>query len=112
MRKVEISLYSFDELNGQAKDRAIADHIGFLDSLPEEFEDADGIMCSEYIEHTEEQAIESIQANEYLFFADGTLANVTQYCGKHPRAGQAELTLHGETITWVWAETLGEFFPS
>jgi len=112
MKTVQITLFAFDELNATAQQKAISEHLEFMDSLPEEYENEEGEMISEYIEHTETDAYESINANDYLFFTDGTLSSVTHFSGKHPRAGQAEFTLHGETITWVWAETLGEFFPS
>lgn len=54
-------------------------------------------MKYEYIDHTEQDAEEFINANEYLFFSNGDLANTVTYCGAHPRAGESELILNGET---------------
>ena len=99
MKTVTINLYSFSELNDAAKEKAIFEHGAFLDSMPDDYENEDGNLVSEYVDHTEEEIIESIEMNEYLFFADGDMANVTQFCGKHPKAGKAEINFHGETIT-------------
>lgn len=96
MKQTNINLYEFAELSQKAQGKAISEHIDFMDSLPEESENEDGTMISEYIEHSEEDAIDSIEANEYLFYADGTLANCVTYCGAHPLAGITELKFHGE----------------
>lgn len=97
MKTVKINLYEFNELTEQAKEKAINEAIIYLDSEPIEHEDEKGKMISEYIDHTEEDAEEFINANEYLFFSNGYLANTVEYCGKHPRAGESELILNGET---------------
>ena len=97
MKTVKINLYEFNELTEQSKEKAINEAIDFLNSEPTVYEDEDGKMISEYIDHTEEDAKEFIFANEYLFFASGELANTVTYCGKHPRAGESELILNGET---------------
>lgn len=39
--------------------------------------------------------IETIEANDYLFFKDGELAHCTTYVGKHPKAGTTEFHLNG-----------------
>ena len=99
MKTVQITLFAFNELNATAQQKAISEHLDFMDSEPESYENEEGEMVSEYIEHTETDAYESINANDYLFFNDGTLASVIHFPGKHPRAGQAEFTLHGETVS-------------
>ena len=96
MKQATINLYEFAELSQKAQQKAIYDHIEFMDRLPEESEKEDGTMISEYIEHSEEDAKDSIKANEYLFYADGTFANCVTYCGAHPLAGITELKFHGE----------------
>jgi hypothetical protein len=68
----------------------IDEHKGFLDSFPIEYENEQGEMISEYIEHEEEQIIDSIEANDYLFFNSGEFAQTCTFTGKHPRAGETE----------------------
>lgn len=99
MNKVQISLYSFIELSEKAKQKAVFEHQDFLNSVPIECENEEGEMVSEWHEHSEEEAIESIEINEYYFFSDGILANVTAFCGKHPKAGQSILTFAGQEYT-------------
>lgn len=96
MKTVNIKIYSFSELNEAAKQKAIYEHIDFLDSVPEDYENEAGEMESEYVDHTEAEAIESIEANDYFFYADGDLAHCVTYCGNHPEAGKTELKFHGE----------------
>lgn len=97
MKTVKINLYKFNELTEQAKEKAINEAIYFLNNEPVEYEDEDGKMQYEYIEHTEEEAEDFLTANEYLFFTNGETARTVTYCGKHPRAGESELILNGET---------------
>jgi hypothetical protein len=96
MKIASIKLYSFDELTAEAKVFAINEHTDFLNSIPQEFEDESRNMKSEYIQHNEDEVIESIQANNYLFFADGELASVCHYVGNHPQAGETEFKFKGE----------------
>lgn len=97
MRTIKINLYRFEELIEEAKERAINEALNFLDSEPVEYETENGEMKSEYLDHTEEEAEDFIKANEYLFFADGEQAHTITYCGTHPRTGESELNLFGET---------------
>ena len=96
MKNAQINLYSFNELSETAKQRAIYEHQSFLDFMPIEYENEEGEMINEWHEHSEEETIESIEINEYLFFADGKMANVTRFCGKHPKAGQSILVFAGQ----------------
>lgn len=96
MKNVQINLYSFSELSETAQQKAVFEHQDFLDSVPIECENEEGEMVNEWHEHSEAEAIESIEINEYLFFADGSLANVTNFCGKHPKAGQSFLKFAGQ----------------
>ena len=98
MKTVKINLYSFDELMEESKNRAINEAIIFLNNDLIDIEDESGNMQEEYFEHTEEDAEEFIRINDYLFFKNGELANVTEYTGIHPRAGQTELILKGEVF--------------
>ena len=96
MKTVQINLYSFNELSEKAKEKAIYEQIDFLNSIPVDYEDEHGQMKEEYIEHTPEDAIESILINEYLFFTDGEMANCVTYVNPHPKKGITELKFKGE----------------
>lgn len=93
MKKVTINLYSFDELNEDAKQKAIDDHRNFELSImdendfisgdpefdtPEKLSEAYNAEYS-YLEENDEPIIESIKANDYLFFSDGSLADCVTY---------------------------------
>lgn len=99
MKNVTINLYSFEELNEKARQKAISEHQSFLDGQPEQYENEDGEMVEEYVEHTEADAIENIEANEYIYFEDGKLAHCCTYTGKHEKAGITEFYFHGSTFT-------------
>ena len=100
MKTVSINLYSFSELNDHAKNRAIDEHRDFMQSLPDQYVDEHGELVFEYADYTIPEVIQNIEANEYLFFADGTLADTVQYVGKHPKVGISELTFYGEIYTF------------
>ena len=85
MKKVTINLYSFAELNEASKQIAINSHRDFELS----------VMCSDDF-FSDEQIIEAIEANEYLFFANGKIANCTQYTGSHPKSGMTEFSIEGD----------------
>ena len=95
MKKVEINLYSVNELNEDARAMAIEQHKEFLlsiysdKSLNMTYSDYEDGLNNEYI-------IEEIEANDYLYFFNGTLANTTYYFGKHEKAGTNELKLFNE----------------
>lgn len=95
MKTANINLYSFNELNDKAKEKAIFEHTEFLNSTPVECENEHGEMINEFFEHSEDETIESILINEYFFFENGKLADVTQYTGNHPKAGEIELNFYG-----------------
>ena len=98
MKTVKINLYTLAELNPDAKYNAIIEALNFLDNEPIEYEDESGNMQHEYHDHTNEEAEDFINANEYLFFANGEQASIITYCGAHPRAGESELKFFGETF--------------
>ena len=100
MKTLEINLYKFEELSDEAKEKAIYEAIEFLDSEPIEYENESGEIVYEYFEHDESQAEQFIDANNYLFFKNGTLAHTVTYCGNHLKAGQSEFFLHGEIINF------------
>ena len=100
MKTLEINLYKFEELSDEAKDKAINEALNILDSEPTEYENENGEIVNEFVEHTEEDAKEFILINDYLFFKNGTLAHTVTYCGNHPKAGQSEFFINGEIINF------------
>lgn len=97
MKTAKINLYNFSELSEEAKQKAISEHEDFLLSIGQQEENEQGQLVTVYAETMEEsEVIESIEANEYLFFADGDMAQYTTYTGKHKKAGQSELKFAGE----------------
>ena len=100
MKQVTINLYSFSELSEEAKEKAIFEHADFLQSIGQEVEDEDGNLVTEYgHEISREEVIESIDANDYIFFADGDLAHCTTYVGKHERAGETDFKFKGQVYS-------------
>lgn len=58
------------------------------------------ILKDEYEYQTSEKStIEFIEANDYYFFADGSLANCTTYTDGHEKAGTTELNFHSQILT-------------
>lgn len=89
MKTVSINLYTFDELNEAAQEKAIIEHVNFLVEVAD-FDERDEI--------SREYVIENIQINDYLFFADGELAHCTTYTDSHPKSGTTEFHFHGATF--------------
>lgn len=87
MKTVSINLYSFSELSKDSQHKAIEKHSDFLNDDSEL--DSPGF--------SESDVIENIEANEYLFFNDGSLASCITYTGKHPKAGITEFKFKGST---------------
>jgi len=90
---INIKLYSYGELKEESREKAYDEHYNFLNE------------CSEFGAKDEDfvynQVEKSILMNEYYFFEDGSLANVTIYTGRHPKAGTKEFSLYGETVVLV-----------
>ena len=55
------------------------------------------LMEYEYVLSHDDAVIDSITANNYLFYHDGTLANATRYYGDHPLKGYVSVAIHGDT---------------
>ena len=106
---ITIKLYSFNELSDNAKIKAIEEHRKFyLDIMqltdfisgdpkydtPEELQKAYDAEWSYYNEN-DEPIVENIEANDYLFFANGELANTVKYCGNHPLKGRTYFKYDG-----------------
>lgn len=106
---ITVNLYSFDELSEDAKQYAIDDHRRFLLDImrPEDFISGDPEYDTpemlrdaynseyDYYEKNDDPIIESIEANEYLFYKSGELAHTTYfYAG--PREGEEVLHYQGK----------------
>ena len=77
MKTVSINLFSFNELNEKAQEKAILEHSDFLGSVPVEVENENGEMEEIYEDYSKEDVIDNILSNKYIFFEDGTLAHCT-----------------------------------
>ncbi len=89
MKTVHINLYSFNELNDKAKQKAISEHYDFLTS---ELVEMEGETEEEY---TTEDVIDNILANDYIFFEDGSLTSCVTYTDGHAKAGKTEFNFKG-----------------
>jgi len=94
--KIDLTLYEYDELSEEAKEKAFIEHKDFLDEIGEEYENEEGEMVKDYSEHEKEDVENSIRINEYLFYKTGEMADVVQYVGNHEKAGKIELYLKGQ----------------
>jgi hypothetical protein len=110
---VSITLFQFDELSDKAQEKAIYEHRNFMLSTmtptdfisgcpeydtPEKLQEAYDLEYDYYLME-DEPIIESIQINEYWFFCDGTLANVTAYPN-----GRNVFKFHGESDVFYMDE--------
>ena len=97
---VVINLYRLDGLEEEAKRKAIEEHMGFLIDVysDDDYDESFNMTRAKYAKSlTRRDVIESIEINDYMYFFNGEMANTIQYCGKHPRSGEHELTLNGES---------------
>jgi mRNA-degrading endonuclease HigB of HigAB toxin-antitoxin module len=107
---VNVNLYSFSELSAKAKKKAIEDHRSFELSImqpndfitgiaeydtPEELQKTYEAQYN-YYAMNDEPIIENIEANNYLFFANGKLASCVTYCGNSDKAGITEFKFMGK----------------
>lgn len=108
--KVNITLYHLFDLPAAARNRAVEDHRHFLlATLQPDFIDgvtdwADPEKMAmyraefDYIENNDDPVVESIEANDYWYFYDGTICPACTYVAG-PKKGITEITVHGETFT-------------
>lgn len=99
---VEINLYKYEELETEAKLKAFEEEKYFLECNPSDYETEDEnrniIKKYDNMEKWTEKEIkeyveDSININDYLFFENGEIANVTHYTGKHEKAGTTEFQI-------------------
>ncbi len=84
-------LYGFDELNKDAKDKAISDHIEFIIEIMDEnspyyhcAEEMDKMQTPWFIgeciyEHHKDDILNDLQSGERYFFKDGSVAPADYY---------------------------------
>lgn len=89
---VEIELLEFDELGSKPREYAIREHRAFLILIGDYLFDEDFVIEEEEIDYL----VNDIKLNEYSFYANGDIADVKHYCGKHEKAGTSELKLNGK----------------
>ena len=112
MIELSIKLYQLHELTEKARQKAISEHRGFILSTmapedfisgdpehdtPEKLQEAQELEQDYYL-FNDEPIIESLEINEYLFYADGALCHCCHYTGG-PKKGTVEIIIHGETYT-------------
>ena len=100
--KTDINLYSYDELDEGAKEKAFNEHEEFLRETPQTYEDDEGNEKYDNMnkwtqEDIREYVEDSIKINEYLFFENGEMANITHFTGKHEKTGTTEFYFCGKT---------------
>lgn len=88
--QTQTDIYTLEELTETAREKAILQHMDFLYSVADEDTPR---------EISEEYTADSIEANEYFYYASGEMAQVVTYCGEHPRAGEQVLTQDGKEYT-------------
>lgn len=99
MKTATINLYQFNELSNEAKENAITGHENFLLSIGQEEENEDGQLVTVYYDEIDRgDVVNSIEANEYYFFADGEMAHCTTYTGGE-KTGTTEFKFKGTTQT-------------
>ena len=81
MKKVEIELFSLEDLGKEVQKEVIQSQKEFLIDV---YQDDDA------------EIKENIEINGYLYFFDGSMASTISYCGKHKRSGENVLTLYGK----------------
>ncbi len=93
MRTATIDLYKFDELNEEAQEKAICEHIEFeievMDRHSPYYECAEEMdrmqtpwfLGQVIFEKHKQDIIDNITLNEYLFFDDGNLIPLDYYRG-------------------------------
>ena len=97
---IEVGLYNIDELEEDVRDKVLSEHRDFLLSMFDAGEYDWDMDYETYRDNlTEEDIIENINANEYLYYVDGTMAYTIRYTGKHERAGERVFLVNGTVHT-------------
>ena len=106
---ITIKLFSLSELSEKAREKAIEDQRNFefsimspddfISGLPE-YDTPEQLQKTyeaeyDYYAENDDPIIESIEANDYLFFANGEQAHIVCYCGDHPLAGETHFIFNG-----------------
>ena len=79
----------YNELEGEGKEKAMNEHFEFLNEVG----DLEG-GCT--FKEKVEIVMESLKINDYLFFKNGDMADITHYTGKHKKSGTTELKFNNE----------------
>ena len=99
MKKVEIELFSLEDLGKEVQKEVIQSQKEFLIDVyqDDDFDSSFNMTRSKYANSiTIAEIKENIEINGYLYFFDGSMASTISYCGKHKRSGENVLTLYGK----------------
>jgi hypothetical protein len=77
MRLIQVPIYKFNELSKESQEKVIEKHYAFLVNTAYTTDTKEDIEARE--QTTREDVIESININEYEFYADGALIPVEFY---------------------------------
>jgi len=78
---IKLELFTYNELNKEAKEKAFNEHFDFLIGFASEEQKIVHLTEKQQKKYIEE----SININEYLFFNNGNLASCTTYTEEHPK---------------------------
>ncbi len=96
---IPIKLFRLAELDEDARERALEEHRDFLVTVySDDMYDSSFEMTQEKYENelTEDEVIDSIDINDYLYYASGEMAHTIQFTGGHARSGERILKHQGE----------------
>ena len=99
---VEVVLYTIDELKEEARYTALKEHRDVLLSMFD-VKDYDWDMDYDTYKEglTDFYVIEMIEANEYLYYANGVMARTKEYTGKHERTGDHILIIKESDVVYA-----------
>jgi len=100
----ELSTYRLDELPNSSKEKAIQEHLDFLNSIGYECENESGELETiyDYLEICNQsdinEVVENIAANEYEYNFNGELAGIITYIRDNRPTGKKTIRLNGQEI--------------
>ena len=106
-KNFEVITYPLDELPEASKQKAIQDHLDFLNSIGQEFENESGEMETEYDyldaykDADINDVIESISINEYEYDFNGDLVGITIYTKDNKPTGKKTIRINKQEIDLI-----------
>ena len=103
-KNFELLTYSLNELPASSKQKAIQDHLNFLNEIGNEYENEAGKIVTEYDyldcyneSHLAETA-ENIEANGYEYNIFGSIVPMTHFTGNHELSGKTAIRIDKKEI--------------